>query len=276
MLSYLYFILSFLIINMIDVNQLRRPTKDDFEILCYKELALQKDFLTMSDCSDIFSETSEYPSHFNSADLKDIQPNFLLQEGMKNKDVWDIGFNIGSNFLSNSFLYTGESKSKGAINCLPQPKECDKYALVPSNHFEKHNGTFLPKQGHWKYKKDDRFCVEDYTKRFTSEYLKSKYYEKPNGTRPDIDSDEVKVRELVNSEDEEDEEEEKVPLQKVLPQKRRHAKLTKRRKRKNLCIREDVMNKNVLRALKRELITLYENYDTSTVKGGFREKVKEF
>lgn len=96
-------------------------------------------------------------------------------------------------------------------------------------------------------------------------------HEKPNGSKQDPDSDEVKVQELINSD-----EEEKAPPRKAPPHRRRHAKLTKRRKRKNLCIREDVMNKNVLRALKRELITLYEAYDTSGITGGFREKVKEF
>ena len=267
----LLYVLCPLKLSLIDVNELRRPAKDDFEILCYKELALQKDYLTMSDCSDIFSETSEYPSHFNSADVKDIQPNFLFQTGMKDKDVWDIGFNIGSNFLSNSFLCTGGAKNQGAINGLPQPKESDKYALVPSDHFDKHNRNWFSKQEGWKNIKDAKFCAEEYTKRFTSEYLKSKYYEKPSGSKQDPDSDEVKVQELTNSD-----EEEKAPPRKAPSQRRRHAKLTKRRKRKNLCIREDVMNKNVLRALKRELITLYEAYDTSSITGGFREKVKEF
>ena len=49
-----------------------------------------------------------------------------------------------------------------------------------------------------------------------------------------------------------------------------------RRKRRNLSIREDVMNKNVLRAFKRELINLYEAFDGSSVIGSFREKVRDF
>lgn len=58
---------------------------------------------------------------------------------------------------------------------------------------------------------------------------------------------------------------------------KKKGKLTKRRKRKNLCIREDVMNKNVLRALKRELINLYEEFNsTHSEQNKYRERVKEF
>ena len=36
------------------------------------------------------------------------------------------------------------------------------------------------------------------------------------------------------------------------------------------------MNKNILRAFKRELISIYEEFESSNLISGFREKIKEF
>jgi hypothetical protein len=56
----------------------------------------------------------------------------------------------------------------------------------------------------------------------------------------------------------------------------RHKAKYSKRNRKNLSVREDVMNKNILRALKRELISMFEVFHGYKQIIGFKEKVKEF
>ena len=64
---------------------------------------MQKDYLTASDYSDAFSDISDTFSQCASADFNQGAPKFYGGD-IAGGNVWEVGFNIGSNFLSNSFL----------------------------------------------------------------------------------------------------------------------------------------------------------------------------
>lgn len=255
-----------------------KPTfsRDDFELLCRKEIACQVDYLTITDSSDIFSDISDIHSNCESADLQNINSSLLFGD-LKNGDLWDIGLKIGSNFLSNSFLCASK-KNFGGSNGGMGGEDNNKISIIPGNQFDQNGLAWLEKMKVWS-KDGKELTTKEITQNLTKEFLQSKLFEKTKSSKPAL-KDSNKVVDLddepdspstkldsKNSKDSKDSKEEK-----KLPNK----KAFRRKKRRNLCIREDVMNKNVLRALKRELITLYEAYDGSSIIGSFREKVRDF
>ena len=106
----------------------------------FKEIALQRDYLTISDSSDIFSETSEvYSNCGDGIDINQINSAFMYAGKLPVDNVWDIGLNIGSKFTPNSFLW--ESGNDFVYNTgLPKVKDNNnKYALVPAGQSNKQN-----------------------------------------------------------------------------------------------------------------------------------------
>jgi hypothetical protein len=218
--------------------------KDDFELLCYKEIALQRDYMTNSECGDMFSDMGDTFSNCASAEVQ--QPIDILFIGDKGaKSVWDIGFNIGSNFLMNSFLCPSKNKFCSSMNSgMLMKSDSDNLALVPIGSNEAQKAKWTSEVIAWK----------DRLNKIVSDRLQSKSEKEFD----DTDSSALFMK------------------KKTKGKHSRHKTKYSKRKRKNLSVREDVMNKNILRALKRELISMFEVFHGSKEIIGFKEKVKEF
>ena len=106
--------------------------RDDFDLMCLKEIALQRDYLTISDSSDIFSDTSEIYSNWgDNFDINQINSAFMYAGKLPSDNVWDIGFKIGSKFTPNSLLYESGNDYMYSSG-LPKQKDSNKFALVPA------------------------------------------------------------------------------------------------------------------------------------------------
>lgn len=206
--------------------------------------------------------------------MNQINSAFMYAGKLPAGNVWDIGLNIGSKFTPNSFLC--ESGNDYVYNTgLPKVKDNNKFALVPVGQSNKQN-LYNWSADNFKY------VSKDFPSKFVSDFFDQK---KTRLHRKDS------LEKGLNSNDEEDKEEEKeakiveidefgepIKDNKTSNPKNteKHGKLKGIKKRRNLCVREDVMNKNILRAFKRELITIYEEFEGSNLISGFREKIKEF
>lgn len=182
----------------------------------------------------------------NCASAEIHQPiDIMITEKGDTKSIWDIGFNIGSNFLMNSFLCPSKDKFCSSMNSgLPKKNDSDDLALVPIGSSDTQKVKWTSEVLAWK----------DRLNKIVSERLQNK------------------------SEKEFEDTDSSVLFIKRKPNGRSFKKKIKysRRKRKNLSVREDVMNKNILRALKRELISMFDMFHGSKKIIGFKEKVKEF
>ena len=97
---------------------------------------------------------------------------------------------------------------------------------------------------------------KELAERITKEYLKAKM-----GTNDAKEDHIKKIEEVIDGKT--------VPIVKG-------RKAGKKKSKRNLNLREDVMNKNILRALKRELISMYEAFESTNPLASFREKIRDF
>jgi len=194
--------------------------------------------LINNDWNDFMSPTDDMTTtkydHFKMHDMNEYYSPATVEDNT----VWDIGFNIGSNFLTNSFL----CPSKDRFPSMSLTSGDKSQALEPickRTSFSTDVNSDDNKHGY--PEKSQVVAINSFQNEDSTASMTTQSRQRLSGRFS----------------------------------KKKSNKNSKRR-RKNLSIREDVMNKNVLRALKRELITMFDSFKSSDSSAKFMVKVKEF